>query len=93
LVGLSPKQFSRVARLNQVLGSPDYSIYGLTLEQLAIKYGYHDAPHLVHEFQDLAGMSPLDYFSGVYDLIEQKFREHDRFLQWESDMMSVLSNT
>jgi AraC-like DNA-binding protein len=91
LVGLSPKQFSRIARLNRVLNSSNDDRYGMTLEQLALRHGYHDPSHLVHEFQELVGMSPVEYFSGSYDLIEQKFREHDRFLQWEGDTMSVLS--
>jgi AraC-like DNA-binding protein len=80
-VGLSPKQYARIVRLNRALCSPAPDLYGLTLEQLAIRYGYHDAPHLVHEFQTLVGVSPLVYFTGDYDLIDQKFREHDRFLQ------------
>ena len=92
LVGLSPKQFSRIARLNRVLNAPDHHSYAMSLEQLALRHGYHDPSHLVHEFQELAGMSPVDFFSGGYDLIEQKFREHDRFLQSEADMMSVLSS-
>jgi AraC-like DNA-binding protein len=92
LVGLSPKQFSRIARINRVLNSALYNDYGMTLEQLAIRCGYHDAPHLVHEFQTLVGVSPLDYFTGYYELIDQKFREHDRFLQWESDMISTSSH-
>ena len=82
LIGLSPKQFSRVTRLNRILGSPDYHVNAMTLEQLAIRHGYHDPSHLVREFQELAGMSPVEYFSGNHDLIEQKFREDDRFLQW-----------
>ncbi|MEM9954639.1 MAG: helix-turn-helix transcriptional regulator [Chloroflexota bacterium] len=81
LIGLSPKQFSRIVRLDRVLNSSAYSRGGLTLEHLARRYGYHDSAHLVHEFQDLAGMTPAQYFDGDYDLIEQKFREHDRFLQ------------
>ncbi len=92
LVGLSPKQFSRIARLDRVLNSPDYNDYGATLEQLAMRHGFHDSSHLVHEFRDLAGMSPVDYFSGYHDLIELKFREHDRFLQSEPDMMSLSFN-
>ena len=92
IVGLSPKQFSRIVRLNRVLYTPEYYDYGLTLEQLAARYGYHDAPHLVREFQALVGMSPVDYFSGYFDLIEQKTREHDRFLQWESDIVSTSFN-
>jgi AraC-like DNA-binding protein len=71
----------RIARLDRVLYTPHYNEHGLTLEQLAVGYVYHDAPHLVREFQALVGMSPVDYFSGYFDLIEQKTREHDRFLQ------------
>jgi AraC-like DNA-binding protein len=81
IVGLAPKQYARIARLDRVLYSSDYREHGLTLEQLAVRYGYHDAPHLVREFQALVGISPVDYFSGYFDLIEQKTREHDRFLQ------------
>jgi AraC-like DNA-binding protein len=92
LVGLSPKQFSRIARLNRVLAAADYKTYGLSLEQIALRYGYHDAPHLIHEFQALADMSPVDYFSTYHDLIEQKFWQDDRFLQSEADMMRMLSN-
>jgi hypothetical protein len=40
----------------------------------------------------LVGMSPLAYFTGSYDLIDQKFGKHDQFLQWESDMMSTSSD-
>lgn len=92
VIGLSPKQYSRIARLNRILESPTDKLYGMSLEQVAIRHGYHDPSHLVHEFQELVGMSPVDYFSGYHDLIEQKFREHDRFLQYEPDMMRLLSN-
>jgi len=77
--------------LNRVLASPDDYLYRMTLEHLAIRHGYHDPSHLVREFQELVGMSPVEYFSGNHDLIEQKFREDDRFLQWETDTVSMLS--
>ena len=93
LIGLSPKQFSRITRLNRVLESADYTVYGLSLEQIALRHGFHDPSHLVREFQELVGKSPVDYFSGYHDLIEQKFREYDRFLQWEPDTMSMLTKT
>lgn len=80
-VGLSPKQFARIARLNRALQASANALDGLTLEQVARRCGYHDAPHLVREFQALVGVSPLAYFTGSYDLIDQKFRKHDRFLQ------------
>lgn len=81
VVGLSPKQFSRIARLNRVLNAPAHQISGMTLQQVAVRHGFHDAPHLVREFRKLVDISPLDYFTGYYNLIDQKFREHDRFLQ------------
>lgn len=92
IVGLSPKQFSRITRLNRVLSSLEYSVYGMTLEQLAIRHGYHDPSHLIREFEELIGMSPTEYFSSSHDLIQIKFQEHDRFLQWEADTMPMLFN-
>lgn len=80
-VGLSPKQFSRIARVNRTLHASTHQLSTLTLEQLALRFGYHDAPHLVREFQLLVGVSPRTYVTGSFDLIDQKFREHDRFLQ------------
>ena len=72
VVGLSPKQFSRISRIDRVLKSTAYNDYDITLDRLAVQHGYHDAPHLVREFQELVGMSPITYFSGYHDLIEQK---------------------
>lgn len=92
LVGLSPKQFSRIARLDRVLRSSASGVVYPSLDHLAGRYGYHDASHLIHEFRALIGLSPTAYFSGYYDLIEQKFRGHDRFLQPEGDMLGVLTN-
>ena len=82
-VGLSAKRFSRITRLNRVLNLSTYEVSRLTLEQLALNHGYHDASHLTREFRELVDLTPLTYFSGSYDLIDQKFRENDRFLQWE----------
>jgi AraC-like DNA-binding protein len=93
VIGLSPKQFSRIARLNRVLRTPDDHVHGLSIERLAVRHGYHDPSHLVREFQELIGMSPSAYFFGDHDLIDQKFRKHDRFLQSEVDTMEVLTNT
>jgi AraC-like DNA-binding protein len=59
-VGLTPKRFSRVRRLQRVLrsirtGPPtDWTA-------LAIKHGYYDQSHLVHEFRELADITPAAY--------------------------------
>ncbi len=89
LVGLSPKQFSRIARIQRVLYAPDSS---LMLQQLATRHGYHDAAHLTHEFQDLVGTTPLKYFSDVHALIAQKNPKDDRFLQSEQGITIMSSN-
>jgi AraC-like DNA-binding protein len=56
-VGVSPKRFTRVARLHRAL-----HLKGLhtawTWGQVAAECGYHDQMHLVHEFQDLGGDTP-----------------------------------
>ncbi len=83
LVGLAPKQFERVARIHRVLYSPDYTVNALTLQQMAVRHGYHDAAHLTHEFQNLVGTSPAQYFSKIHALIAQKNLKDGRFLQSE----------
>ncbi len=59
-VGLTPKRFARVRRLQRVLrsirtGPPE------DWAALAIQHGYYDQSHLVHEFRELANMTPAGY--------------------------------
>jgi len=59
-VGITPKRFARVKRLQRVLravrrsSDPDWCA-------LAAQYGYVDQAHLVHEFQELAHITPSGY--------------------------------
>ena len=59
-VGIPPKRFARVRRLQRVLravrrsGEPNWSA-------LAAEFGYTDQSHLVHEFRELAGILPAGY--------------------------------
>jgi AraC-like DNA-binding protein len=59
-VGMTPKRFARVCRLQRVLRAvrlstnPDWC-------GLAAEYGYADQAHLVHEFRELADMTPSEY--------------------------------
>jgi AraC-like DNA-binding protein len=58
--GLSPKRFSRVRRLQRMLGSlgdpatADWS-------EVAAEYGYADQAHLIHDFRDMTGLTPTAY--------------------------------
>ncbi len=64
-VGLPPKQYGRIRRFQQVLGSaangdgapppdPDWA-------DIAADHGYYDQSHLIRDFQQFAGMSPGAY--------------------------------
>jgi AraC-like DNA-binding protein len=59
-VGLTPKRFSRVRRLQRVVGSicdtPDADWC-----DVAAVHGYVDQAHLVHDFRELADMTPTAY--------------------------------
>lgn len=79
-VGVSPKQYSRIRRFQQVLQSvarsfgpldPD-ATYQLTARgeadldwaDIAVAHGYYDQSHLVHEFRRFSGLTPGEYASG-----------------------------
>lgn len=59
-VGITPKRFARVYRLQRVLRAvrrstkPDWC-------RLAAEYGFTDQAHMIHEFRDLTDMSPSEY--------------------------------
>ena len=59
-VGITPKRFARVQRLQRVLrairlsSSPDWCA-------LAAEHGYTDQAHLIHDFRDLADITPSGY--------------------------------
>ncbi|MEH1127463.1 helix-turn-helix domain-containing protein [Micromonospora sp. CPCC 206061] len=54
-VGLAPKRFARVRRLQRLLAT-DGDWAGR-----AAACGYHDQAHMIHEFRELAGMLPTGY--------------------------------
>jgi AraC-like DNA-binding protein len=59
-VGLAPKEFSRVRRLQRVVravasdGETDWA-------ETAAEHGYCDQSHLIHDFRELAGITPTAY--------------------------------
>jgi len=59
-LGLSPKAFSRIARLQSVLRSigrearPDWA-------DVAAECSYFDQPHLIHDFRALTGETPAEF--------------------------------
>lgn len=59
-IGLTPKRFARVQRLQRVV----QSIQGaaeVSWAAVAAQHGYCDQAHLVDDFRDLAGVTPTEY--------------------------------
>jgi len=66
-VGLTPKQFSRIVRFQTALQALDDDAT-LNMVEAALRHGYYDQAHLVHEFQELAGVPPtklLERMDGI----------------------------
>lgn len=58
--GLTPKRFSRLRRFQRLLRSiPDPATADWA--ELAVDHGYVDQAHLIHDFRELAGMTPAVY--------------------------------
>lgn len=59
-VGLTPKRYARVRRLQRVMRATRNSTAS-DWSLLAAQHGYCDQSHLVHEFRELADITPTDY--------------------------------
>jgi len=61
-VGLSPKTYARVYRLQRLVGSVATIDRERDWAALAVQHGYFDQSHMVHEFRALTGLTPTTYF-------------------------------
>jgi len=59
-VGLPPKRFARVQRLQRVVRDLDGRAR-VDWATVAAKHGYSDQPHLAEEFRQLVGVTPAEY--------------------------------
>jgi AraC-like DNA-binding protein len=59
-VGLAPKRFARVRRFQRLLRRATWT-GGESWAELAADTGYHDQAHLIHDFRELAGLTPTEY--------------------------------
>lgn len=68
LVGVSPKTFARVVRLRRLVervdamrGAPGVAtaVARMNWSALALDLGYYDQPHLVDEFREMTGLTPV----------------------------------
>ncbi|WP_437738171.1 helix-turn-helix domain-containing protein [Sorangium sp. So ce1335] len=58
-VGVSPKQYARIARFQRVVAN--MQVARGAWSEVALASGYCDQPHLVREFRELAGLSPVEF--------------------------------
>jgi AraC-like DNA-binding protein len=61
-VGLSPKEFARVSRFLHVVRCLS-DTEPRTLTETAMECGYFDQAHFNHEFREMAGMAPGEFFT------------------------------
>ena len=59
-VGLTPKRFARVRRMQRVVWSLR-AAENIDWCDLAAVYGFTDQAHLIHDFRDLTGITPTAY--------------------------------
>ena len=56
-IGVTPKQYARQVRLtraaiaSETIRRPDWA-------QIAVQSGYHDQPHMIHDFRAITGLTP-----------------------------------
>ena len=64
-VGLSPKRFARVTRVNHALRRAELQSRDAALDwaALALEMGYYDQPHLIADFRELMGETPAAFFA------------------------------
>jgi AraC-like DNA-binding protein len=61
-VGLTPKQFSRVKRFQEVLLLVEKRKQ-IVWADIALSCGYYDQAHFIHDFQNFCGLTPRTYLA------------------------------
>jgi AraC-like DNA-binding protein len=61
-IGLSPKQLSKVVRLQATLKMLEQNKF-TSLTSLAYENGYYDQAHFIKDFKEFTGMSPKSFFA------------------------------
>ena len=74
IIGLTPKEFSRVIRFNKAFNSIFSGEY-CNIHDVVYDFGYYDQAHLINEFKEFTGLSPSDFIKKENNDIEYSFRE------------------
>lgn len=67
MIGLSPKQLSKIARLQATLKSLRAKKTG-SLTTLAYESNYYDQAHFIRDFKEFTGITPKEFFEGALDM-------------------------
>ena len=67
-LGLSPKEFCKIEKINYFLRNYELADADMTLTQLTFKSGYYDQSHLIKEFRYFVDLSPRKYLKEVNKL-------------------------
>ncbi len=62
-IGMSPKQLSRVVRLQAAIKMMEENSFS-NLTSLAYENGYYDQAHFIKDFKEFTGISPRQFFTG-----------------------------
>jgi AraC-like DNA-binding protein len=68
-VGMTPKLTSRIFRFQKALAAANRATTTPDWSDLAVECGYYDQAHLIHEFRQLAGLTPSEYLRGRTDFL------------------------
>lgn len=66
-IGMSPKDFARVARFNALMNEAK-TTPSVSWSDLTDKYGYYDQSHLIRDFHDFTKQSPTEFFKNTPSL-------------------------
>lgn len=80
-LGLSPKEFCKIEKINQFLDNYQIHKDEMTLTQLTFKSGYYDQSHLIKEFRYFVDLSPRKYLKEVNKLQLESIPQTARILE------------
>ena len=61
-VGLSPKQYARIIRLNYIISKINQSAITPNWQDISYMGGYYDQMHFIKDFKSFTGVSPSSFF-------------------------------
>jgi AraC-like DNA-binding protein len=64
-IGLPPKKFARIVRFQNVVRTIEGAT-DTTMLDTALSYGYFDQSHMIRDFREFSGKSPLEYFTETH---------------------------